>query len=92
MTIDKLRRLWYLSTVPTHSPDSLKELHQLVREAAPFLIQPDMVGPCNVCANKDKCIDNGDIARAIPRTIVSIAHVIPAIIPANISISSFPKY
>ena len=64
MEIEKLRKLWRLSTVPTHSPESLKELHQLVREAAPFLIPPDLVGPCNVCANKDKCIDSGDIARA----------------------------
>lgn len=64
MEIEKLRKLWRLSTVPTHSPESLKELHQLVREAAPFLIPPDWVGPCNVCVNKDKCIDNGNIARA----------------------------
>lgn len=62
MTIEKLRRLWYLSTVPTHSPDSLKELHQLVREAAPFLIPPALVGPCNVCVNSKACIDNGNLA------------------------------
>ena len=62
MTIEKLRRLWYLSTVPTHSTDSLKELHQLVREAAPFLIPPALVGPCNVCVNNGACIDNGNLA------------------------------
>lgn len=64
MKIEKLRKLWRLSQIPTHSPNSLKELHQLVREAAPFLIPPDLVAPCNVCVNKDKCIDHGDIARA----------------------------
>ena len=37
MELEKLRRLWCLSTVPTHSPESLKELHELVREAVYLL-------------------------------------------------------
>ena len=63
MEIEKLRRLWYLSTVPTHSRESVTELHELVREAAVHNIPKDVISPCNVCVNKDVCIDNGDIAR-----------------------------
>lgn len=63
MEIEKLRRLWYLSTVPTHSPASLTELHQLVREASPWLIPSDLVGPCNVCVNQNDCIEHGELAK-----------------------------
>ena len=53
MTTDKLRRLWYLSTVPTHSKESLMELHQLVRE-----ITAEQIGNsvCDLCANHEKCM------------------------------------
>lgn len=67
MTIDKLRRLWYLSTVPTHSKESLKELHQLAREAVVdelcanselggcLGLEEELGGPCNNCVNLEKC-------------------------------------
>lgn len=60
MTIDKLRRLWYLSTVPTHSQDSLKELHQLVREAVANDIAHSSKQPvCALCVNYDACMQRG---------------------------------
>ena len=58
MTIEKLRRLWYLSTVPTHSKESLMELHQLVREAAPKLV-PSKYVVCDLCLNREDCISKG---------------------------------
>lgn len=58
MEIEKLRRLWYLSTVPTHSKESLTELHQLVREAAPKLV-PSRFVVCDLCLNREDCISKG---------------------------------
>jgi hypothetical protein len=48
MTIEKMRRLWYLSTVPTHSPESLEELKELVREATIELVHTGE-GICGAC-------------------------------------------
>ena len=60
MGIDQLRRLWYLSTIPTHSPDSLKELHQLVREAVANDIAYSSKQPvCALCVNYDACMQSG---------------------------------
>ena len=58
MEIEKLRRLWYLSLVPTHTLDSLAELHQLVREAAPKLV-PSKYALCDLCMNNEVCISKG---------------------------------
>ena len=64
MTIDKLRRLWYLSTVPTHSLDSLKELHQLVREVTAEQIENySRIPICDLCVNHAKCMDNPLLVR-----------------------------
>lgn len=80
MEIEKLRRLCYLSTVPTHSPDSLKELHQLVREAVvdEFVanselegclgLEEELGGPCNNCVNLEKCNLSLNLAeKCLPR-------------------------
>lgn len=64
MTIEKLRRLWYLSTVPTHSKASLTELHQLVREAAPELVSSKYV-VCDLCRNHEDCINKGTSIAAL---------------------------
>ncbi len=73
MEIEKLRRLWYLSTVPTHSRESVTELHELVREASPWLLPSGLVGPCNVCVNQNDCIEHSELAKccimASPRFI-----------------------
>ena len=61
MEIEKLRMLWYLSTVPTHSKASLTELHQLVREAAPELVSSKYV-VCDLCRNHEDCINKGTLA------------------------------
>ena len=59
MEIEKLRRLWYLSTVPTHSPASLAEQHQLLRELTVDEIGYNSKIPlCDLCVNHDKCMDN----------------------------------
>lgn len=57
MEIEKLRRLWHLSTVPTHSPESMKELHGLVREAIIHLLSEENFAPnlsdiCLYCRNE----------------------------------------
>ena len=64
MTIDKLRRLWYLSTVPTHSKESLMELHQLVREiTAEQIGNYSRIPVCDLCVNHAKCMDNPLLVR-----------------------------
>ena len=64
MTTDKLRRLWYLSTVPTHSKESLMELHQLVREiTAEQIGNYSRIPVCDLCVNHAKCMDNPLLVR-----------------------------
>ena len=58
MGIDQLRRLWHLSTVPTHTPDSLKELHELVRVVIIRAIVNDGYPHnvlCDYCAKQGGC-------------------------------------
>lgn len=76
MEIEKLRKLWRLSQIPTHSPESLKELHQLVREASvSIIIHENKESPCNLCANLEDCLRNIDLGRMClwtnPKQIVS---------------------
>jgi hypothetical protein len=64
MTIDKLRRLWYLSTVSTHSKESLMELHQLVREiTAEQIGNCSRIPVCNLCVNHEKCMETLSLVR-----------------------------
>ena len=48
MTNEKIRRLWHLAQVPTHSPDSLKDLKELVREATIEMVHTGE-GVCGAC-------------------------------------------
>jgi len=52
MDAERLKRLFYLSTVTTHSSGSVKELHDLAREAV-FLLTG--IG-CVACAYKNRPI------------------------------------
>lgn len=64
MEIEKLRRLWYLSTVPTHSPASLTEQHQLLRELMVEEIRNySKIPVCDLCVNHAKCMDNPLLVR-----------------------------
>lgn len=64
MEIEKLRRLWYLSTVPTHSKESLEELHQLVREiTAEQIGNYSRIPICSLCANHEKCMETLSLVR-----------------------------
>lgn len=64
MKIEELRRLWYLSTVPTHSPESLKELHQLVREiTAEQIGNYSRIPVCDLCVNHEKCMESPLLVR-----------------------------
>lgn len=58
MEIEKIRRLWHLAQMPTHSPGSLKELQELVR----VLIIRSIVNEdypknnlCDYCAKQNGC-------------------------------------
>lgn len=52
MTIEQLRRLKHLSEMPTHSPDSLRELQELVRLATiRVLLFNGFPGPDYLCEN-----------------------------------------
>lgn len=60
MEIEKVRRLWHLSMVPSHSRESLKELHELVREAVANDIAHSSKQPvCELCVNCDACMQRG---------------------------------
>lgn len=54
MTIEKLRRLWYLSTVPTHSPDSIKELEALVNRVIGGYVMSENYRACgcDICKHQ----------------------------------------
>lgn len=59
MEIEKIRRLWHLSMVPSHSRESLKELHELVREAVAESIAHTFPEPvCSLCVNFNHCLEN----------------------------------
>ena len=68
MEIEKLRRLWYLSTVPTHSPASLTELHELVKELVSETLSYENDGRCIFCknyifCNPSNCVDRVKIQK-----------------------------
>lgn len=52
MDAERLKRLFYLSTVTTHSVSSVKELHDLTREAVFYLTG---IG-CTACQHNAECI------------------------------------
>lgn len=52
MDAERLKRLFYLSTVTTHSSGSVKELHDLAREAVFHLTGMG----CIACQHNDECI------------------------------------
>lgn len=62
LTHEELQRLWHLSTVPTHSLNSLEELHGLVRKAVIQLVD-DICPSCKhyiPCKRKDcECYESG---------------------------------
>ena len=62
MTIKDFRRLKQLSEIPTHSPESLEELQELVRKATRvalfYMHSPDLDNNrmvCENCANVAYC-------------------------------------
>ena len=61
MTIKDLRRLKQLSEIPTHSPESLEELQELVKEMTiESLLERTIDGAGYICQNciyEDKCKD-----------------------------------
>ena len=61
MTIKDLRRLIQLSEIPTHSPESLEELQELVKEMTiESLLERTIDGAGYICQNciyEDKCKD-----------------------------------
>lgn len=54
MTIERIRRLWYLSTVQTHSKGSLEELHELVKEITAACLDAEGI-ICGNCVHKIPC-------------------------------------
>lgn len=57
MTIEQLRRLKHLSEMPTHSPASLEELKELVRQATIVCMEDALISACQHCKYRT-CVEH----------------------------------
>ena len=57
MPIESYKRFWQLSLIPTHSKESLNELHEYVRRAIirEIVLSDSGNNLCDYCANKRNC-------------------------------------